>query len=186
MRNLLIVCGIAIFCAAALTVAAGEGAAGHGSVHGSPGHGRLPGHMRPDRGPAEHMGIFFPTESVHQVMSLLPGEPGPGPTYLGMPAGGLVVGGPEHVIAGHLVGPAIHSLAHVAERVERGEAVVLQQTGPGAADSDQAGAATAQPNPPTASPTPARPPGAAGPGRRVSGPSGPGRPGPGRPPTPRC
>jgi len=50
---------------------------------------------------------------------------------------------------------------------------------PSAADSDEAGAATAQPNPPV-SPS-SRPPGAAGPGRPASRWFVPGRPGPGRP-----
>ena len=53
-------------------------------------------------------------------MQLFPGEPEPGPAAPGMPTGGLAVGGPEHMIAGHPVGPAIHPLAHVAVRVERG------------------------------------------------------------------
>jgi hypothetical protein len=98
--------------------------------------------------------------------------------------GDLVVGGPEHLIAGHLVGPTIHPLTHVAVRFEAGEAVNPQPTVPGAAESDQAGAATAEPDP-TASPLPPRPPGAAGPGRPVSGWSSPGLPGPGRPASPR-
>ena len=89
-------------------------------MHGPPGHGGFAGHMRHGAAHAGHMGIFFPTEPAQQFMEQLPGEPGPGPAYLGMPTGGLVVGGPEHMIAGHLVGPAIHPLEHVAARVERG------------------------------------------------------------------
>jgi hypothetical protein len=185
MRNMLILCAIGILSAAAWTVTAGEGASGHGSMHGSPGHGGYGGQMRHGGGHAEHMGIFFPSEPAHTFMEHVAGEPVPGPAYLGMPMGGLVVGGPEHMIAGHLVGPAIHPLAHVAARGERGEDVIPQPTAPGDAQSDQAGAATAQPNPPTANPLPPRPPGAVGPGRPVFGWSSPGRPGPGRPPSQR-
>jgi hypothetical protein len=184
MRDALIVCGIGILSAAAWTVTAGEGASGHGSMHGSPGHGGGAGHMRLG-GHCEHMGIFFPTEAVHQITELVAGEPGPAPAYLGMPTGGLVVGGPEHMIAGHLVGPSAHPLAHVAARVEPGEVVISQPSSGGDTQSDQAGAATAQPNPPTANPLPPRPPGASGPGRPVSGWSSPGLPGPGRRPSVR-
>jgi hypothetical protein len=185
MRDLMILSGIGILSAAAWTVTAGEGASGHGSVHGSPVHGGLTGHMKHGGGHAEHMGVFFPSAAAHQITSVVAGEAGPGPAFLGMPIGGVVVGGPEHMIAGHLVGLAIHPLAHVAARVEPGEAVIPQPTVPGDTQSDQAGAATAQPNPPVANPLPPRPPGAAGPGRRVFGWSGPGRPGPGRLPSPR-
>jgi hypothetical protein len=185
MRELRILCVIGIVCAAAWTVSAGEGASGHGgATHGSPGHGSFAGHMMMPGGcHPEHMGIFFPSEPTHQFMALIAGEPGPGPAYLGMPIGGVVVGGPEHTIAGHPVGPATHPLAHVAARVEAGEAAIPQPTAPGDAESDWAGASTTQPNPPIASPLPSRPPGAAGPGRRMSGWSSPGLPGPGRPPS---
>ena len=185
MRDLLIVSGIGILSAAAWTVTAGEGASGHGSVHGSPGHGGHGGQMSHGGGHAEHMGIFFPSVSAHQVMEQVAGEPGPGPAYHGLPMGGLVAGASEHMIAGHLVGPAIHPVAHMAALVEPREAMIPQPTAPGDAQSDHAGAATAQPNPPVANPLPPRPPGAAGPGRRVFGWSGPGRPGPGRLPSPR-
>jgi hypothetical protein len=184
MRELLIVCGIGILSAAAWTVTAGEGASGHGSMHGSLGRSGFAGHMRLG-GHCEHMGIFFPSEAAHQFIELVAGEPGPAPAYVGMPTGGLVVAGPEHMIAGHLVGQAVHAFAHVAARVEPGEAVISQPSSAGDTQRDQAGAATAQPNPPTASPLPARPPGAIGPGRPVSGWSSPGLPGPGRRPSPR-
>jgi len=179
MRNLLILCGIGMLSAAAWTVAAD---AGHGPR--PPVVGGLVGHMRHGEGHAEQMGIFFPSNPAHQFMEQLAGEPGPGPAYVGVPTGGLVVGGPEHMIAGHLAGPAIHPIAHVAATAEREEDVIAQSAVPSAAQSDEGGAATAQPNPPTASRLPPRPPGAAGPGRWVSGWSGPGLPGPGRPPGP--
>jgi hypothetical protein len=184
MRGMLFVCGIGILSAAAWTVTAGEGASGHGSMHGSAGRGGSASHMRLG-GHCEHMGIFFRSEPAHQLMELVAGEPGPGPAYLGGPMGGLVVGGPEHMIAGHLVGQAVQALAHVAARVEPGESVNSQLSSAGDTQSDQAGAATAQPNPPTANPLPPRPPGATGPGRPVSGSSGPGLPGPGRRPSVR-
>jgi hypothetical protein len=183
MRNVLIPCGIAILSAAAWTVAAGEGASGHGSTHGSSGHGGLAGHTRPGGCHPEHMGIFFPSEPTHRLLSLVAGETGPGPAYMDMPIGGVVVGGPEHLIADHPLGPDIHPVAHVAARVVPGEAVYARPTVPGGAEIDQAGSATAQPNPPTANPSPLRPPGAVGPGRRIFGWSSPGRPGPGRPPS---
>jgi hypothetical protein len=67
---------------------------------------------------------------------------------------------------------------------EQGKGLIPQATASHAAESDQSGAATAQPNP-TASPSSPRPPGTTGPGRRMAGTSGPGLPGPGRRITPR-
>jgi len=181
MRNLLILGGIGILSTAAWTVIADNGASGYGKMHAHPGHGGLEYHMRHGGGHfaiAGQLGMFFPTPP-----ELFTWESEPGPAS-GMPTGGLVVGGPEHRIAGHLVGPAIHPLTHVTVLVERGEAVIPQPTAPGAGESAAVGAATAQPDP-TARPLPARPPGAAGPGRPVSGWSSPGLPGPGRPTSPR-
>jgi len=183
MRNLLILGGIGILGMAAWTVTADDGASWYGSKHARPGHGGLEYHMRHGGGhfaTAGQLGMFFPTPPE---LFTWESEPGPAP---GMPTGGLVGGRPEHMIAGHLVGPAIHPHTHVTVLVERGEAVIPQPTAPSATESDQAGAATAttQPNP-TASPLPPRPPGAAGPGRPVSGWSSPGLPGPGRRPSPR-
>ena len=181
MRGLLILGGIGVFSTAAWTATADDGASWYGSKHPRPGHGGLEYHMRHGGGHfaiAGQLGMFFPTPPE---LFTWESEPGPAP---GMPTGGLVVGGPEHRIAGHLVGPAIHPLTHVTVLVERGEAVIPQPTAPSAAESDQAGAATAQPNP-TASPSSPRPPGAVGPGRPVSGWSSLGLPGPGRPPSPR-
>jgi len=139
--------------------------------------------MRRGSGGHARGGAVFPTQ-LDEQLSLFRGEPEPGPAAPGMPTGVLVVGGPEHRIAGHLVGPASHLPAHVVARVERGEAVIGGPTAPISAESDEEGAATAQPDP-TASPNSARPPGAAGPGRAVSGWSSPGLPGPGRPAGPR-
>ena len=181
MRNLLILGGIGILSTAAWTVIADDGASGYGKMHARPGHSGLEYHMRHGGGHfaiAGQLGMFFPTPPE---LFTWESEPGPAP---GMPTGGLVVGGPEHRIAGHLVGPAIHPLTHVTVLVERGEAVIPQHLAPGAGESDEVGAATAQPDP-TGSPLPARPPGAAGPGRPVSGWSSPRLPGPGRPPSPR-
>jgi hypothetical protein len=177
MRVLLVLCGIGILGAAAWAVTADEGGHGHGSSSGSHGQGGLEAHMRHGGGHTEHVGLLLPTQ-------LALGEPEPGPIAPEMIMGGLVVGGPEHMVAVHPVGPAIHPLAHVPLRVVPGEAVAPQPTDAGVAGSDDGSGATAQPNP-DASPSSARPPGAGGPGRPVSGWSGPGRPGPGRPARPR-
>jgi len=187
MRTLLILGGIGFLSTAAWTATADDGASWYGSKHPRPGHGGLEYHMRHGGGhfaTAGQLGMYFPTPPE---LFTWESEPGPAP---GMPTGGLVAGRPEHMIAGHPVGSAIHPLVHVTVPVERGEAVIPQPTAPSTAESDQAGAATAtattQPPPnPTASPSSPRPPGAAGPGRPVSGWSGPGLPGPGRPPSPR-
>jgi hypothetical protein len=183
MRDLLILRGIGILSTAACIVSVDIGASGQERTHGAAarggGHGTFEGQMKHRAGYPMHLGIGFQPEMRH-----LFGEPETGPAAPGMPMGDLGLGGPEHMVAGHLVGPAIHALTHVPVRVEGEEAVVPQPTAPSAAESDQAGAATAQPDP-TASPLPPRPPGAAGPGRPVSGWSSPGLPGPGRPPSPR-
>jgi hypothetical protein len=160
MRDLLILSGIGILTAAAWTVTAGEGAAGHGAMHAAPGHGGLVGHMRHGESHKEQMGIFFPIAAANHFMDQLPGEPGPAPAHPGTPTGDVVVAGAEHMIRGHLVSVAIHPLEHVSARAERGKAVIPQPASAGAADFDQDGAATAQPNPPTAKPSPPRPPGA--------------------------
>jgi len=182
MRNLLILGGIGFLSTAAWTARADDGAQWYGSKHPRPGHGGLEYHMRHGGGhfaTAGQLGMYFPTPP-----ELYPWESEPGPAP-GMPTGGLVVGGSEHRIAGHLVGPAIHALTHLTVQVEHGEAVTSQPTVPSTAGSDQGGVATAQPSPPTASPLQSRPPGAGGPGRPVSGWSSPGLPGPGRPASPR-
>jgi hypothetical protein len=165
MRALLILGGIGILSTAAWTVTADTGSTGYGPLHGLLGLNSLEGPMRQQgSGYVEHTGLF----SAHPS----------------------TVGGPGPMITGHLVGPAIHPLAHVVGRIERLEAVAPQPpapTGaaaPGAAELDQSGAASAQPNP-ISSPSLPRPPGALGPGRPVSGSSGPGLPGPGRPARPR-
>jgi hypothetical protein len=183
MRDLLILGGIGILSASAWVLTADAGTPGHGLMHGPPGHGGLGGHMRHHGGHAGHMGTFFP-ETLWQ---LFPGEPELGLAAPGIPTVGLVEGGPGHMIPEHPAHPATHPLAHVAVR---GEVVIPQPKAPGGpaapagSESDEAGAATVQPNP-TTSPSSPRPPGAAGPGRPVSGWSGPGRPGPGRPANPR-
>jgi hypothetical protein len=181
MRDLLILCGIGILSAAAWTVTAG--AQGQGSMPASQGQGGLGGPMRLVGGYMSHRGMFIPTPPQLERRSLLFfGEPETGPAPPGMPTGGLEAGVPEHLIADYPVVPAIHLLANAAEQ---DAALIPQPTAPGgatthiAAETDQAGAATAQPNP-TASPLSPRPPGAVGPGRPVSGWSGPGLPGPGR------
>jgi len=186
MRDLLILGGVGVLSAAAWIVTAGTGALAQdqGGVHGPAGRGGthsggFEGHMKHRTGYPGLIGTGFQPE-----MRQLFGEPEPGPAAPIMLMGDLLGGGPEHMVAGHPVGSAIHPLTHVVVRDEGGEAVVPQPIVPSAADSDQAGAATAQPDP-TASPLPPRPPGTAGPGRPVSGWSSPGLPGPGRPASPR-
>jgi hypothetical protein len=173
MRGLRMVGVVGVLSAAALTVTAHAGAGGHGSGHGSHGHGGMHGGGQPS-----HIGVIFAIEMETQS-KLFHGEPQPGPAAPGV----LMAGGPEHRIAGDLVGPSTHPAAHVVVRGERGEVLSSQPTAPTADESDQAGAATAQPNP-TASPSSPRPPGAAGPGKLVVGWPGPGLPGPGRPANP--
>ncbi len=182
MRNLLILCGIGILAAMAWTVTAG--AQGQGSP-GSQGQGALGGPMRLVGGYMSHRGMFITTPPQLERRSLLFfGEPETGPAPPGMPMGGLEAGVPEHLIADYPVVPAIHLLSNAAEQVEQQAAVSSPPIAPGGAETDQASAATAQPNP-TASPSSPRPPGTVGPGRPVSGWSGPGLPGPGRPARPR-
>jgi hypothetical protein len=168
MRNLLICAAVAILSAAvwALTGRAGA-AAGHGGGHGG-GHGHSGGanHMRHGGGPREHIGLLLQLPFASRA-KLFPGEPEPGPIAPGLLSGGVM-------------GSASHSLARIPLRVERGRAIISQPAVAGAAESDEEGAATAQPYP-AASPSSTRPSDAAGPGRPVSGQSGPGLPGPGRP-----
>jgi hypothetical protein len=182
MRDMLFLRAIGILSILAWTFALRAGPPGHAAAHGSHGH---TGHMRHRGGHAGQMGIISPTQLGGHGY-LFPGEPvpaGPG-SYPGMPIGGGTVVGHEHLVAGHLVGQAGHPHVHILVHVERDDASIPLPTAPGAAEPDQAGAATAQPNP-TASPTSPRPPGFAGPGRPTSGRSGPGLPGPGRPASPR-
>jgi hypothetical protein len=182
MRKMLIVGGVGMLSLAVLTVTLDARAQGHGAAHGSRGHGGLEGHMRRGGGHAGHAGSVFPMQLASEPY-LFPGEPEPGPAAPGIFTGGAIVGGSEHMTAGHLLNPAGHPLVHVTARVEQGEPLIPQRTAPSADESDQAGAVTAQSDL-TASPISARPPGAGGPGRPVSGWSGPGLPGPGRPASP--
>jgi hypothetical protein len=182
VRGLSIVWGIALLGPAVWAVTAG--ASGRGP-HGPPLHWGHAGHMKPGGGhhPGQ-MGIFFPVEPAHQFMERVAGEPGPGPAFAGRPTLGEAGGGAEHMIGGRLSAPAVRPLAYITARGDHGEDVTPQSVPASAAEKDNQGGATAQPNPPTARPWPQRPPGAAGPGRPLSGWWGPGLPGPGRPPTP--
>jgi hypothetical protein len=137
-------------------------------------------HVRRHAGRFGH--TFFATE-LEMVPYLVPGQPEPGSAAPGMFIGGSVLGGTDHTTAGHVVGPTGHPLAHVPVRVEQGEPSIPQPAASSAGESDDSGAATAQPDP-TDSRMLARPPGAGGPGRPVAGWFGPGLPGPGRPASP--
>jgi hypothetical protein len=184
MRGLLILCGIGILSMAAWTVTAG--AQGRGSMQVSQGQGALGEPLRPAGGSWGRRGLFLPTSPQQERRSLLFfGEPETGPAPPGMPTAGQEAGVPEHLISDYPVIPAIHLVGNAVEQVDHAQAAIPQPTVPGAAaETDQAGAATAQPGP-TASPSLPRPPGAVGPGRPVSGWSGPGLPGPGRRARPR-
>jgi hypothetical protein len=190
MRTVLILGAIGVLAAAADPVPAYAGTPGHGRTGGSLGRGGLEGHMRRGGSHSEPLGIPFAILLVEARSALLPGEPGPNSAAPAMPTSGQVVGGQEYGVAGPMAFPANHPPAHVVVPVGREDSVMTQPAAPGGAtassptDSDQASAATAQPNP-TASPSSPRPPGAAGPGRPVAGWSSPGLPGPGRPASPR-
>jgi hypothetical protein len=185
MRDRLFLVAIGILSTVAWILTADAGRSAQGQTHGSAGRGGT--HSGGFEGPAKHgarhpvnIGLAFQPE----MRELFAGQPEPAPPAPGMLVGDLGVGGPDHSIAVHLLGPGIHLLTHLAVRFEGGEAVTPQPTVPSAGDSDQGGAATAQPDP-NSSPLPPRPPGAAGPGRPVSAWSSPGLPGPGRPARPR-
>ena len=125
--RLLILGGIAIPSTAAWKVTADDGASSYGKVHVRPGHGGLEYHMRHGGGHfaiSGQLGMYFPTP-----LELFPWESEPGPAP-GIPTGGLVVGGPERVVAGHLMGPASHPHTHVTVQIERGEAVIPKPTAP--------------------------------------------------------
>jgi hypothetical protein len=184
MRSLLILGGMGILSTAAWSVTTGEGTSGQRSGHGARGHGAPEVHIKHGGGHPGHPGIFCPTEPETLPWLLIIWEAELRNAALGMPARGLMMGGPEHLFEGHLVGPATNPSMHTVLRGVGGQVVIAQPPAPSAIESDQDGAATAQPDP-TASPSQARPPGAAGPGRPVPGWSGPGRPGPGRLASPR-
>ncbi len=179
MREMLILGGIGFLSTAAWTATLGAGGPGHGhgSAHGSHGQGGLECHVRRGGGHTEPFWMFFPPE-------LYRAQPEPSLAAPELLTGGLAVGGPAHLIAGHLAGPAMHPHAHVAMRIESGEPLNELSTPFSGSESNEEGAATVQPNP-IASPLSPQPPGAAGPGRPVTGWSGPGLPGPGRPERPR-
>jgi len=188
MRDLLIVVGIGVWIAAAWPAMLVAAAHGHGSGHGSGGHGShgshgeegLEGTMRYRGFHSEHMGILFPT-LLEAPWLFFPGEPQTGPAAPELIGGSATAGGgSEHLTASHPAGRAGHLHAAAPVRHMRGDVFSPQSTPASAGESDEAGAATVQPNA-AASPSATRPPGAAGPGRRVSGQSGPGLPGPGRP-----
>ena len=131
--------GIAITAVGTVTANAQQPTYGpsYGPLHGMLGLGTLQGPMRQQSGYAEQMGLF--THHLHTV------------------------GGPGPMSTGHLASPAVHPLANVVLLMEQREAVTPQPLAAGGAaaagggESDQAGAASAQPNP-AASPSSPRPP----------------------------
>lgn len=219
IHDLLILGGIGLLSAAAWAASAGAGME-HGS-RGSHGEAGLEeGSERRFWVRGEYRGNAFPlSEEVESF--LFPGEPqlslAPPDTFPGGEGEGtpqfLIPADHEgplsHLIPGHHPGPADHHHAHVVVPVHAGQAEIPQHPAHTGGESDDAGAATAQPDPtaslpyrvparrrddggaataqpnPTATPAFQFPPGATGPGRRMSGWPGPGRPGPGRRTRPR-
>jgi hypothetical protein len=180
MRNMLILGAVGILSVAAWFVTSSARAQGLGSAHRPYSQERSEVRTVPVRRFAGHIGhTFFATELETQVY-VLPGEPDVGPVAPGMFTGAAFVGGTDHMTAGHLTGTRSHTNAQVHARVEQRDPLTSEPAAPGGGESNDTGAATAQPNS-TANPSWARPPGASGPGRPVSGWSGPGLPGPGRP-----
>ena len=158
MRNVLILGGIGLLSMAAWIATAGAVDFEQAQVHGPGGRGgtHTTGFGAPMKHVVRHpanLGLAFQPE----MRELFAGQPEPAPPAPGMLVGDLGIGGPDHLIPGHLVAPAIHPLTHLAVRFEGGEAVSPQPAAPSAGDADQAGAATAQPDP-TSSPLPPRPP----------------------------
>ena len=186
MRNMVILSRVGILLIAAWTVT--SGAQAQTQTPGSGREGYAPGgleyrivHIRRHAGRFTH--TFFASEN-ETVPYLFIGEPRAGTTAPHLLVGGGVVGGAEHMTAGHhLAGRAGHPVSHIPLQGERGETLAPQVEAVGGDESDQGAAATDQPDP-TANPSSQRPPGAAGPGRPVAGWSGPGLPGPGRPASP--
>lgn len=188
MRNLLIVASVGILGVAAWTVTLDAQSQRHGATSASPAHSGLVVYPRYTEYHFEIIGgLIFPVQTEINP-SLFPGQPDLGSADQDMSTGGAFVAGHGPMVGGHQgfgdqhAGPASH--AHVVVHGDQAKALFPQVTAPRAAESDQGGAATAQPNPSVAPWSP-RPPGAAGPGRRVTGRSGPGLPGPGRRASPR-
>jgi hypothetical protein len=197
--DLLTLGGVGLLSALAWLASAGAGT-GHGP-HGSHGEGGLEeGSERHFAGHGEFHGFPFPI--LYEFYAFLsPGEPDAGPFPPGLFFGGMGEAGQdwltsEHhegpagdLIPGHHAGPADHHHAHVhrpylALLLHAGQVEIHQQVAQTGGDSDDAGAATAQPDP-TANPSFQHPPGANGPGRRAFGWLGPGRTGPGERTRPR-
>ncbi len=181
MRKMLVLGCVGILSMAAGTATSDAQLQGRGSGRDTYAEGELEYRiirMRRHAGRFQH--TFFATE-VEIVPYLFIGEPrgatAPPGMFIGIPLVGM--GGPEHMTAGHPVGPASHTQTRVGLRAEQAEPLTSQPAAAGADESDQTGGATAQPDP-GASPVSQLPPGAMGPGRPVFGWSGPGLPGPGQ------
>ncbi len=160
MRNLLIVGAVGILSLAAWIVTLVAAAQGRGWAQSSQYRRGLEVQVEVRRhggGGGRSGRMFFATEvETIPLPNLFPGQPLPGPAAPDMFAGGAEMGEPEHVTAERPLGTASHHLAHVPGGVE-GREPYAQSPAPTAADSDQAGAATAQPDP-TANPSVPHPP----------------------------
>jgi hypothetical protein len=117
------------------------------------------------------LGMYFPLPpGIYPWLS----EAAPAPS---MPPGGLVVGGTEHRIGGHLAGLANHALAQSAEQVALRRAMHTQLRAAGASEPTRH-----QPLQFSSYDNEFLPslPGAIPPGQPLSGIPSPGRPGPGQ------
>ncbi len=179
MRKILVLSGVGVLSTAAW-MTLGARAQGLATARSSFSHESLEVRTIPIRHSAGHFGHTFFARPLEILPYLSPGQPELGPADLSMFTGGAILGGGEHMTAGHVVILASHPLVHVAALIDQGEPLSQQATAPGGDGSDHADAATAQPDP-SANPTAARPPGATGPGQPALGWCGPGMPGPGRP-----
>jgi hypothetical protein len=187
MRGMLILGGVGFLTTAAWTANLDGQAPGRGSPLGSQNGRRLEVQVPVRRyagGGGRTGRMFFAVEyETVPYPDLYFGAPAPVHGAPGMLAVGGETRGAEHMNAGHFAGSSSRPHAHLPAGVGSRESLVLNADVASAAQSDEAGPATAQPDP-TANPYLARPPGAGGPGRPVSGSYGPGLPGPGRPANP--
>jgi hypothetical protein len=181
MRKTLIHCAIgcliSVACAVPLEQAAAHG--GHGG--GSHGHGSRAGPARHGSSRFEHMGMVLQPYPETWWVMLFPHTPVPGPAPFGIAVVPPVLSETEHKLLRRLGALHGHAHAYAVLRVERGQVFAAQgAAGPAAAEAEESGGPTAQPDV-DANPSWPRPPGAAGPGEPVIGTFGPGLPGPGQP-----
>jgi hypothetical protein len=185
MYKLMISTGLGILGTAVWTATLDAGDHGHRSMARSPAYNSPVVYPRYVQFHTANIGgMIFPVQ-VQINPSLFPGQPEAGPAAPDLAAGDTSMSGAGSMVGDHQGfgdhhgGPAFLPHPHVAVHGEHAAALMGHATAPRAGDSDQAAAASAQPNP-AANPFSPRPPGAVGPGRRSAGTAGPGLPGPGQ------